>query len=229
MLVMNRPRFSTCRIGSSPFFHSAMRTLPLSNPVSTPTYGSGSVSAKAPRHGMRVSPGFAGAARLMYRSTCSGVPHSWIGANARLPARLPVAAPPSTHDNSNATSASARFFGPAMNPPCSSSMNAAVRPASSIALSSCAFCAVHSCELRAPSATMRATGPRATRRADCTSICRSITVGEPPHDLAHVVAGQRAQRLGVLRLRVFRLHEDNPFFAPRRPRCPPTGGCRGAR
>ena len=32
---------------------------------------------------------------------------------------------------------------------------------------------VHSWVLRAPAATRRATGPRATARADCTSICRS--------------------------------------------------------
>ena len=37
MLVMKRPRLSTWSMGSSPCFHSAMRTLPLSMPVSTPT------------------------------------------------------------------------------------------------------------------------------------------------------------------------------------------------
>ena len=37
MLVMKRPRFSTCSMGSSPSFHSATRTLPPSMPVSTPT------------------------------------------------------------------------------------------------------------------------------------------------------------------------------------------------
>ena len=37
MLVMKRPRLSTCSMGSSPSFHSATRTLPLSMPVSTPT------------------------------------------------------------------------------------------------------------------------------------------------------------------------------------------------
>ena len=36
MFVMNRPRLSTCRIGSSPSRHSATRTFPLSSPVSTP-------------------------------------------------------------------------------------------------------------------------------------------------------------------------------------------------
>jgi hypothetical protein len=35
------------------------------------------------------------------------------------------------------------------------------------------FSAVHSCELRPPAATSRATGPRATPRAACTSICNS--------------------------------------------------------
>ena len=65
MLVMNRPRFSTCSIGSSPSFHSATRTLPLSMPVSTPTNGMGSVSAKAARICLRFSPGCGGAARLI--------------------------------------------------------------------------------------------------------------------------------------------------------------------
>ena len=65
MFVMNRPRFSTWSTGSWPSFHSATRTLPESMPVSTPTYGMGSVSAKAARQGLRSSPGFAGAARLM--------------------------------------------------------------------------------------------------------------------------------------------------------------------
>ena len=65
MLVMNRPRFSTRSTGSSPSFHSPTRTLPPSIPVSTPTYGSGSVRQNAPRHGWRSSPGWAGAHRLM--------------------------------------------------------------------------------------------------------------------------------------------------------------------
>ena len=37
MLVMKRPRFSTCRIGSPPSGHALIDTLPLSRPVSTPT------------------------------------------------------------------------------------------------------------------------------------------------------------------------------------------------
>ena len=37
MLVMKRPRLSTCRIGSSPSFHSTTLILPDSTPVSTPT------------------------------------------------------------------------------------------------------------------------------------------------------------------------------------------------
>ena len=53
MLVMNRPRFSTCSTGSAPSFHSATRTLPASIPVSTPTNGIGSVSAKAARTCLR--------------------------------------------------------------------------------------------------------------------------------------------------------------------------------
>ena len=36
MLVMKRPRFSTCSVGSSPSFHSAMLIFPLSMPVSYP-------------------------------------------------------------------------------------------------------------------------------------------------------------------------------------------------
>ena len=65
MFVMKRPRFSTCRIGSWPSFHSATRTLPASMPVSTPTKGMGSVSANAARTCLRFSPGLGGAARLM--------------------------------------------------------------------------------------------------------------------------------------------------------------------
>lgn len=56
MPVMKRPRFSTCRIGSCPSFHSATRTRPESIPVSTPTKGMGSVRQKAPRHTRRLSP-----------------------------------------------------------------------------------------------------------------------------------------------------------------------------
>ena len=58
MLVMKRPRFSTWRTGSWPSFHSTTRTLPPSIPVSTPTKGMGSVSAKAARTCWRLSPGF---------------------------------------------------------------------------------------------------------------------------------------------------------------------------
>ena len=63
--VMKRPRLSTCSHGSSPSFHSATRTLPLNIPVSTPTYGIGSVSANAPRHGLRFSPACGGAASFL--------------------------------------------------------------------------------------------------------------------------------------------------------------------
>ncbi len=65
MLVMKRPRFSTCSSGSCPSFHSSTRTLPESMPVSTPTYGIGSVRAKAARQGWRSSPGPGGVARCM--------------------------------------------------------------------------------------------------------------------------------------------------------------------
>ena len=54
MLVMNRPRLSTCSIGSPPCFQSATRTLPASMPVSTPTNGMGSVSANAARTCLRL-------------------------------------------------------------------------------------------------------------------------------------------------------------------------------
>ena len=101
------------------------------------------------------------------------MPHSWIGASARKLARLAVAAPPSTHANSNAASDKARFFGPAMNPPSSGSIKAAVIPARSNASIISRFAGVHSWVLRSPAATIRATVPRATPRADCTSICRS--------------------------------------------------------
>ena len=63
MLVMKRPRFSTRIIGSSPSFHSAMETRPQRTPVSTPTYGSGSVSANEPRHVLPL--GFPGAQSVM--------------------------------------------------------------------------------------------------------------------------------------------------------------------
>ena len=45
-----------------------------------------------------------------------------MGERARNPARLAVAAPPSTQASSKAASASARFLGPAMKPPSSGSM-----------------------------------------------------------------------------------------------------------
>ena len=86
---------------------------------------------------------------------------------------LAVAAPPSTQASSKAASASARFLGPMMNPPSSGSMKAAVMPARSKASIISALPGVHSWVLRSPAATSRATVPRATPRADCTSICRS--------------------------------------------------------
>ena len=49
-------------------------------------------------------------------------------------------------------------------------MKTPVMPDSSNAWSSACFSGVHSWVLRAPSATRRATGPRATARTDCTSI-----------------------------------------------------------
>ena len=61
MFVMNRPRLSTCRMGSFPSSHSATLMRPATTPVSTPTKGRGSVSANAPRSGTRSSPGCAGA------------------------------------------------------------------------------------------------------------------------------------------------------------------------
>ena len=91
----------------------------------------------------------------------------------RLLARPQVAAPASTHAISNASSDSARFLGPSMKPPNSGSSPAAVMPASSKCRSMLFFSSVHSWLLRAPSATRRAMGPRATLRALCTSIWMS--------------------------------------------------------
>ena len=96
-----------------------------------------------------------------------------MGARARQLAKLPVAAPASTQESSKATSARARFLGPSIKPPWAGSRKTAVIPDSSKALSRFDFSSVHSCVLRAPSATRRATGPRATPREDCTIICKS--------------------------------------------------------
>src|SRR5208282_2217715 len=102
-----------------------------------------------------------------------------MGAKARHPARLAVAAPPSTQANSNATSASARFRGPAMNPPCSGSIKTAVMPDWSKASNISALAGVHSWVLRPPCATKRATVPRATARTDRTSIWRPQRSAKP--------------------------------------------------
>ena len=96
-----------------------------------------------------------------------------IGASARCCARIPAAAPASTHDSSNATSASARFFGPATTTPASGSRHAVVMPARSNSARSACFSTVHSCVCRPPCATSFATGPRATPRAAWISIWRS--------------------------------------------------------
>ncbi len=173
MLVMKRPRFSTCRSGSWPSSHESMRNLPETTPVSTPTKGSGSVRAKAPRLIWRSSPGCGGVAMCMYLLRCSGVPFSWIGERPRLLARDEVAAPPSTQASSKATSAKARFLGPSMKPPSAGSIKTWVSPASSKAVRILSFSGVQSWVLRAPLATRLATTPRATPRVDCTTICRS--------------------------------------------------------
>ena len=91
--------------------------------------------AEGPAPDLPVLPGFGGMQRLMYAARCSGVPRSWMGESARLPARLQVAAPPSTQASSIATSARARFFGPSMKPPWPGSMKQVVIPASSNAFS----------------------------------------------------------------------------------------------
>ena len=96
-----------------------------------------------------------------------------MGERARKLARLAVAAPPSTQASSKAASDSARFLGPAMNPPSSGSIKAAVMPARSKASIMLALPGVHSWVLRSPAATSCATVPRATPRADWTSICKS--------------------------------------------------------
>src|ERR1035441_628733 len=85
-----------------------------------------------------------------------------MGASAREPARLAVAAPPSTQASSKAASESARFLGPEMKPPSSGSMKAAVMPARSKASIMPALPGVHSWVLRSPAATNWATVPRAT-------------------------------------------------------------------
>ena len=143
----------------------------------------------------------AGQAHVMV--DCSGVPRSWIGARARLPARVPVAAPPSTQASSKATSARARFLGPSMKPPCSGSMKTAVMPASSNSLEQLGLVlgpfvgvALALGHQRGPPA------PRATERVGLHDHLQVVAVGEAPHDLAHVVAGQGAQSLHGVSLRV---------------------------
>ena len=66
-----------------------------------------------------------------------------------------------------------------MKPPCSSSMKAPVMPAASKALSISSFAGVQSWVLRPPSATSRATAPRATERVDCTIIWVSYRSAYP--------------------------------------------------
>jgi len=66
-----------------------------------------------------------------------------------------------------------QVLGPVMKPPSSGSMKTAVSPARSKASSISLLAGVHSWVLRSPAATRRATVPRATPRADWTSICKS--------------------------------------------------------
>ena len=92
----------------------------------------GSVRTKAPRQGLRIFTRL----RRGGRGSCSGVTapgcraRGWA-TRARKPARLAVAAPPSTQASSKADRARARFLGPMMKPPSSGSMKTAVRPARS--------------------------------------------------------------------------------------------------
>src|ERR1022692_4490187 len=101
-----------------------------------------------------------------------------MGDRARQPARLPVAAPASTQASSNATRASARFLGPSTKPPCSGSRKTPVMPDASKCARRLCLAGVQAWVLRAPSATSRATGPRATARVDCTNIWRSYRLAK---------------------------------------------------
>ena len=65
MLVMNRPRLSTCRIGSLPSFHSATRTLPPSRPGLDADVRQRLGQANAPRQMAAVLARLGGTARRM--------------------------------------------------------------------------------------------------------------------------------------------------------------------
>ena len=119
-----------------------------------------------------------------------------MGESARYPARLPVAAPASTQANSKATSASARFFGPSMKPPCAGVHEDAGdagfvegleqgvllgRPFVSVA------CA---CGYQAGDRPARDGANRLHQHLQV------IAVREAPQDLPDVVAGQGAQVVG---------------------------------
>ena len=141
-------------------------------PVSTPTKGIGSVRAKAARICLAISPAPSGAA-ARYMARCSGVPRSWIGARPRFPpgCTWPRPHPPTPTrtqsmpaPGSSARRRSRRVRGPG---------TASPGPTSSKASSSAAFWLFHSCLLRPPSATSRATSPRATARTARTTCCNS--------------------------------------------------------
>ena len=171
-----------------------MRTLPAGIPVSTPTNGMGSVKANAARTCRRLSPGLSGAALATYLARCSGVPRSCIGASPRLPARLPVAAPASTHDNSKAMSASARFFGPAMNPPCSGSRNAAGDAALVEVGQKARFVRRPFVRIAAPLGNEPGHRPARYAAGALHEHLQFVALGKAPHDLSHLVARQRVQR-----------------------------------
>ena len=193
MFVMKRPRLSTCSTGVlalAPLGHAhlAAEQARLDADVRDRLGEAERAAPRAPvvarARAARRGPGTS--------SRCSGVPRSWMGATASTCARLQVAAPASTHASSNATSASAKFFGPRMNPPCSGSRNIAVRPASSKARSRPAFSSVHSCELRAPVGDQAGDRPARHRPRRLHEHLEVVAVAEPPHQLSHAVVGKRA-------------------------------------
>ena len=173
MLVMNRPRLSTCSIGSPPSFHSATRTLPANMPVSTPTNGIGSVSANAARICLRFSPGLTGAAAgnvfgaLLRRAALVNGREAEI---ARQAARGRAGVHPRQFKRNQRQR---QIFRPGDEPALFRVEKGGGDAALVEVREQAAFSGVHSCELRPPLATSRATGPRATPRAACTSMCNS--------------------------------------------------------
>ena len=119
-----------------------------------------------------------------------------MGESARQLASAPVAAPPSTHANSNAVRASARFFGPAMNPPSSGSMKAAVMPALVVGFQQLVLARRPFVRI-ALALGHQAGNYRARHRArGLHQHLQVVAVGKAPENLANIVARKGAQSFG---------------------------------